>query len=498
MRTWILALALGVAGLSPAHGQIGMVICGNEQTVAECYGAVRPVGGAPPTAADSARASALTAAATDRLQGKATGADLSSAGSLSAINDFLPRLAASLVAPTTGGSPDFGFKTNLPLNDGMLFRLGTTLQFATVFHEAKLSNRFADSLSAATRSTLEGGLGVFEDAQITASLNLENRRFGRRIEQHRDAVQRIALALASRVPSGPRLDAAEAEFRDLRRSMGDDVLNGVPGVVRPGSPAHCRIRSTPAGPGVPGFSDLRVSCLTEEARLRVERGISAISEAAAQYIRERDEQLRESGFTHLSQLVNNQPQFNASWEYDARRSLVGPSEWTGRTRFELGFANMNGLRRHCGGAVDAACLRRYVNDPSVRGSMARADRVFAQVEFTRRSAWHVSVPQDTFELRLAGATTLAVSAGYGAYFGNPDDGENRDRLDLQGKYDFTGDDPVRENRFVGTLFYTRRVSDQASAVFGLTWANHPEFLGDVTRKLGANVGFTYKLNSSDQ
>ena len=500
MPTLFTALVLVTAAVSHARAQAAAITCRDDQTIAECLAAFRPVGGAPLTDTDRAHAAALVGLAHQRLQGQAAGPDVSSEGSLSAINDFLPRLAASLIAPTTGATPDFGFKTNLPLNDGVLLRAGVTLQFTTVFPPAKLTDRFADSLSAPMRKALEGGLGPFDDAQLTGSLNLENRRWRRakhRAVPSRHRPDRVCGGEASMFRWTARGTGGGSISGQLRRSLQDDLKNGVQGIVRPPAPANCQVKTVPGGPGVPGFSDLPVTCLTPETRARVELAISAIVEAAGQYIRERSDELRATGFTSLSRLVNNQPQLNAGWEYNARRSLAGPSQWTGKARVEWGFANMNGLRHHCNGTVALGCLQTYLQTPSVRGSLARADRVFAQVDFTRRAAWHVSIPEDSFDIRLGSATSLALSAGYGAYFGNADQGENRDRLDLQGKYDFTRDDALRQDRFVGTLFYTRRVSESASALFGITWANRPEFLGDVTRRLGANIGFTYKLNNGD-
>lgn len=502
MRILIAVLPLFALMPTLAPAQQTSFACRDDETIDVCRRRAAPTGGKPQQQPDeNAQADTATAEVNARLKRKTTGPDLSSEGPLSSITDFLPRLAASLIAPTTGETPDFGFKTNLPLNDGVLFDFGVTVQFATVFHQAKLSDRFADSLSDASKKRLEGGLGALDDAQLTGSVNVENRAFGRSFRPHRDDIRKLALALAGDIASAGRLPAAETMYEDsVVLGLGDRAADNATEdeVIKSDAPDACRIRrSLHDPPRVAGIGEVRAGCLTSQARGTLERSLGKLSEANVLNLRQGAELLRASGFTHLAQLVNNQPQLNFSWEYDARRALVGPSQWTGRARFEYGPANMNRLRHHCNGNVDTTCLRTYIGTNSVRGSLARADRVFAQAEFTRRAGWHVAVPEDTFDIRLGSATSLALSAGYGAYFGNPDQGENRDRLDLQGKYDFTRDDPLRQDRLVATLFYTRRMTGNASALFGITWANRPEFVGDVTRKLGANIGFTYKLNNGN-
>jgi hypothetical protein len=497
MKTQVLvpSLVAGLAGIfAPLAAQTPAGLCDGDKTVVECYQILRPTGGDTAAARKSAE-SALQ----QRLQGKTVGPDLSSDGPLSSIFDFLPRAAAALIAPTSGAAPDLGFKINLPLNDGVLFATGLTGQISTVFREPTLAARIADSLSESAVTRTRGSLGAFDNAVVSGALNVENRRLGRTLRPHSDLIRSLAasfyeqnaeIAARTRAANHTWLVYVDNQTARLRRDAEGIIATG-----RVQDP-RCRVQADGVE-GVHDFGRVAISCLTPETRGETEQAIMAVVEAAQRSIDQHLERLRESGFTHLAQLANNQPQFNVNWEYDARRSLVGPSQWTGRARLEMGFANINGLRHSCNGDVSIVCLQRYLSNPAVRGSIARADRVFAQLDFTRRAKWHVWIPEDSFDIRLGSATSIALNAGYGAYVGNADQGENRDRLDLQGKYDFTRDDLLRQDRFVGTLFYTRRVSDNASALFGITWANRPEFLGDVTRKLGANIGFTYKLNNGD-
>lgn len=513
MKRLALLLAAALAGGTPLAAQV-QVTCRPEQTVEECSQRFQPTGGVPDTAAiDSTKAAEGVAG---RLQAKSTGTDLSTFGPLSAIRDFLPRLAGSLLAPTSGSDPtSLGFKANLPLNDGVLMDWGLTAQLAAVANDAKPFEMLIDSVPASlrddARTQIQDQLEPYDDVTLTLALNMENRTFGRGMRQHRETVRALASQILApfNLRQSPE-DRADFEFAQFRMRLDRMVIadSTTFAVVRKdsASQAACRIRRPGEAPGPPAVTgrqpdagSMRFGCFTPAAQDSIENAIARVATAADRALSQAAEAIRTSGFNKLAQLMNNQPQIVVNGDFRSRRDLTGPDEWTGSARFELGFANMNGLRRFCGtSGVTAACLTRYMNNPAVASSLTRGDRVFVQADFTRRNAWHVALPADSVDLSLGAATTLSVSGGYGSYIGNPQDGENRDRLDVQAKYDFTSNDVIRQNRFLATLFYTRRLSDQSSAVIGLSYANRPEFLGAVDHHIRANLGLTYKLNQSKQ
>jgi hypothetical protein len=475
----LLAAPLAAQGRGPG--------CLPAESVNACQQRLTPTGTASPKAEQAS--AALTDAAA-RLEAKAPGPDLSSAGPLSAISDFLPRLATALLAPATGGGgPELGFKTNLSLNDGALFRLGLTGQVSAVFHDPKLYGPLVDSIPEEMRETartsLQGGLSLYDNVAVTGALNVESRVFGRSMRPHVGTLDILAQALA---PSGvnPVNHERQLFLRSVialhtRANNGEAILD--PNATNP------TCKNPPES-----FVDLPMECFASDVRDSLDAGIRRLVDLSARHIAAGVARIRASGFSRIAQLVNNQPQFNVSWELDPRATLVGPTEWTGRARFEMGFANMNGLRRYCKGTIAPACLERYLANAGVAGSLSRADRVFAQLDVTRRNSWSAELPAQSVSLSLPSSTSLSFSGGYGAYISNAADNENRDRIDLQTKFDWARDDVVRQNRWVSTLFYTRHVTGQATALIGFTWANRPEFVGDVTRHLGANIGFTYKLN----
>jgi hypothetical protein len=156
---------------------------------------------------------------------------------------------------------------------------------------------------------------------------------------------------------------------------------------------------------------------------------------------------------------------------------------------------MNGLRASCGVAgVTPACLRSYLTGAR-RRRLDRSDRVWVAADWIRRWEYDVELESDSARIELGSASSVTLSGGYGRYFGAAEgDKDDRDRIDLEVRYNRVRDDALRQTRFLASLFYTARLSDQSSAVFGLTWANRPEFLGEDGRRLGANLGLTYKLS----
>ena len=52
---------------------------------------------------------------------------------------------------------------------------------------------------------------------------------------------------------------------------------------------------------------------------------------------------------------------------------------------------------------------------------------------------------------------------------------------------------MRQNRWLFTASLTQKVSDESSAIVSIKWADHPEFLGEVDKRVTANVGVSFKI-----
>lgn len=473
--------------------------CTAIESPAECYGRLvlrrqreRAAGDDAITREVAARQVADEA---DDLRGKATGPDVAEANA-SAIRDFLPRLASTLITPGPAeGLSALGLRTNVPLllNDGVLNDWGLTAQFGATVHEAEPFAALVDSIPTDLRETartrLRNGMELYDDMSLTGALNVESDRWGRSFRSHREVVQGLASELFG-FSAAARTAAANA-YLSYMRGLDSTVIDAS-GRRKP----ECALRQD-------DITTVALACFTPDVQNRVVALIEGAASTQDVWRTEAERRLRESGFDRISELINSQPQFNVTAEYRSRNEVAGPDEWTGKARFEMGRANMNALRRFCArtqgtSRIDLDCLRRFIASDGVRSSLARGGRFFGEFTAKHRPTYAVSLADEGVNFTLASATTMALSGGYGAYFGNPDDGANRDRFDLQGKYDFTRDDVLRQDRAVVTAFYTRHLSDQSSVLLGLTWANRPEFVGDVDRKLGARLGFSYKLHQPEK
>jgi hypothetical protein len=502
MRTILMAaLALLTARGSLAAQQ--PMTCASTETVQGCISRVIPTGSATPV-----NSSQEKVAVAQRLQAKAAGPDLAAPGAASAIKDFLPLLAGAIIAPVDGGDPgDLGLKANLPMTGGPVVNWGLTLQLSTVLHRVTLPSIILDSLpasiAAAARPRLEDAAKSSDDISLRLSPNIENRWLGRSMRPHAGLVDSLLNAvLDSGRTASVKRGSAKARYDAVHEAIEAGLIRHDPAFLAPNhaNDTACWVidRTDPTSRGQQMLGDVKVECLATSRAQELETRLGEWAQATKEWLRSGSENLATFGFQHLAQLINNQPQLNGSVEYRYRNGVAGANQWTGTARLEMGFANMNGLRHECGPHPSPDCLRQYVKKPGVTRSLTRGDRLWIQGDWSRRNQWHLTIPKDSIRIRLNPAVTYALSAGYGSYFGNPKDGENRNRLDWQAKYDFTRDDPIRRERFVSTLFYTVRLLDQASAVFGVTFANRPEFLGDVDHKIGGNFGLTYKFNQPPQ
>jgi hypothetical protein len=67
------------------------------------------------------------------------------------------------------------------------------------------------------------------------------------------------------------------------------------------------------------------------------------------------------------------------------------------------------------------------------------------------------------------------------------------RIDASLEFQANDASTMRNDRLIGSLSYTHRVTDTVSLLVGLVYANKPEFITDVDRKVSGNIGLRYRL-----
>ncbi len=410
-----------------------------------------------------------------------TGADLVSGSVSSAIRDFLPRVAGAVLAP--GLEADRGALA-LRINQRLGFATG---QLGVELNEPVLYTPLVDaipqSLRTASTERLEKELDDQDDVSATFALNLENRRLGRAFAPHRA----WAGALVSQIAG----DAGVTNVFDLGAVNNLDFA----GKKRPErrSDEECRNANAAQvhlGCFLPAFADSVRQAVRSEAQALLAR--RELRRAA----------VAEAGLDAIAMLLNNQPQLNATASYRYRDDLVGPDELKASFRYEHGLVNLNWLRgrlrnrQACQGS-ETQCFTRLVNDPRTRDAIARAARLWGEVDLSFRSEYDFISPVDSVALTEERATELRLAAGYGQYFGRLEDGTRRPRIDVDASFHRQLEGSSRTDRAVGKIAYTQPISDALAGVFGVTWANKPEYLGDVQRKLTGTLGLTYKLVQPD-
>lgn len=496
LRGCVLASALASALLP---GAAAAQVCGDDETVRGCFN--RRVTEYEATLR-RARGIAVAVSEQKQLQRAAAGPHVADEAARSAIRDFLPRFAGTLLTANPSGdlpAVDVRFNTR-PFGSDSAHQRRYRIQAGVTIHQAELFGPLIDSVPASIRTAsrerlakeLEGG----DDATAFIAMNWESRRMGRSFEAHAREVDRLASQLVRAVRTPNATTGASARFQSITRS-----------ISTPDSLDEEKLTSVACAVTTHEYqlSALRMDCLKPSVREAIEGVLPAAVQEQGLLDVAIIQRMRTTGFTRIAQLVNNQPQFNAAVEYRSRVGVVGPNELTGRLRWERGSYNMNGLRDHCAARVPSGsppadtitlnCLKTYTDSVATPERVARGTRVWFAVEAHYRPDYLVSLPEDSIEFSLGTGFGFGASAGYGRYLGSADEDEDeRDRIDLHVSYDHAAGDDLRQSRFLAAAFYTLRISGQASGVVGLTWANKPEFVGAADRRLGANFGLTYKFN----
>lgn len=132
---------------------------------------------------------------------------------------------------------------------------------------------------------------------------------------------------------------------------------------------------------------------------------------------------------------------------------------------------------------------------AVQRSLRRGDRIWAALDVAHQAAYEAPfLASDSADLVLPDSWSINASGGYGFYLGVGTEGPQPFRVDLAfaGLWQQSGSvRPAQRYTLNATL--THRLSDQASALAGIIWANKPEFLGEDVRAVRGTLGFRYKL-----
>ena len=448
--------------------------------------------------AEEAAGESASAAAEDIAETKS--APEAAPDAASSLRDFLPLFFGSL---GLGGVQEQDGTLTLTFNPELL-DLGpdNPLSLQAVIHDpilfAPMLAAIPESIRADRESVLEKELGDFDDVGLSLSWSRESDRFGREASQHRDLMQGVFGEIhAEAVDSAPTADT---------RALLDELARAPEGTREPGSPAEdprtradVEAETETGGAGAPPPPDpLSLTPVTadETTRQRFDRAIAAFADNMAQRQQAFVDLSRAARFYDLGDLINNQPQVVASAVYRRRAELTGPDELSAKLSFEIGFANVNGLRRHCRRAgaaqVTRSCLGSYLQryGPTLEGS----PRLTLTAEYAETDDYDFGLPNDAFTFHVGETSKTVARLAYGRYLTIQGKGTQDRRFDLEAKYEDVTGDPQRQARLVALATVTQKMTEDISASFSVLWANKPEYLGEVDEDLGARLGLKYKID----
>ncbi len=477
MRAGLLAAGAVMAGAIPALAQ-GAGGCPDTVTIGQCWDIVSNVGTFVRQDSAAVRASRET---DHRLQSKTTGVPAAGPGIASAISDFLPLVAGGLgIASTSNPDGSLALETNLPLP------IGTRPQRArarAILNRARLYEPLDQALPAdtreQTRTALERDFGDFDDIELSLALNLETRRFGRSFGTYSDLYGALFQ------------DAWTATDLDLKTVSERDRLLAFTRALR-------GLSSLEGACAQEDADKIPLRCLDPDARAVLVTALREAAEAGRAVDRALGERMRSGGLFRLASMINNQPQLSVEGSARLRQGLVGPDEYGVTGRFELGFVNVNSFRGFCRRRQvesDLDCLETYLRQSGVRHSLDRGDRVWLSAAWKSRRDFSAAVPAEGVSFALAESSALDISAGLGRYVAVNDQGVETGRIDLSIGYQANDENAMRNDRLMASGSYTHRVNDTVALLVGFVYSNKPEFVTDVDRKVSANVGLRYRLQS---
>lgn len=395
-----------------------------------------------------------------------------------------------------------GAKLGLETAVKILNKLDRDVKFQLVFNEPKLFQPLRTQLSndmlAQRADSLEKTLDDIDDLTLTVSWSPVNEYLGRSLKDHDPWFKGEAFEKAVVEAMGKTASQQETEEASARRKIGG-YLQG----------------KYPPDPGDESRIDFsQVSADDRRLIFEAGRDLDAFNSAYRSL-------LDDYGLFELGKLLNNQPQLIVSGVFRIRNDeLAGPDEQSISVKYEGSRYNLNSLRRYeCpaegsekiswqAASNKLPCYRAFWDDNKEK--MKKGERYSFKLEYSNIEDVSLTIPGDGMgfgglDFAHAGGSSVSLSAGWGRYVRTDNPESARVDFSLMGKW-FDNDTSAesamaalmeRQDRLIASLTYTQRLNDELAAVVGVTWADNPEFLGDVTQRVGARLGLTYRIQEND-
>ncbi|HEX5720994.1 MAG TPA: hypothetical protein VF179_32880 [Thermoanaerobaculia bacterium] len=469
----ILLLALGAAG------PVAAVECEDSETPVECW--TRAMGESRTGAEEQVKEEEA-----EDLKEEPTGVQTAGENLASNTTDFLPLLALSgLLGDVQEGETPGTYALDLNfLIPGLAKDKNSKFQ-ALYNSQPMVSTALAEQIPEDERDELVGkiqeGLGSDSDYALSFSFSWMDHGFGRGFNQYRRRVSSLVSAAVAKYFEMP--DSESDATRLLLEVLADIPQEGGQNLFET------------------SFEDMG------EQGPEVKAAVEAALEQEIDLLARNRADLAASGLQHLGDLIDNQPQLTFSAVQRFRDPVVGGDETAIKVTYEWGVTNFNNaLSDDCHDDLDKAAPEAGARQSCLDAYTTYVEENKDAIDHGQKlsvSAEYVEVDGEQFDLpdlgltglTLKDATKLVIQAGWSRQFAAGGSGVEPVRLDFVGKYEDVSDDPMRRDRGVATLTVTRQFGGLA-VPFGIVWANHGQYLGEVDQQLSAHLGIKFDLEGN--
>ena len=460
--------------LSVGVGRAQTPVCSNATSVDDCFDEGYK-------ALATSRNAEISNAAENQVKTAETTTVVAAGDEGSSLTDFLSPFLALVDSGDLSGD---GQRIGIELAAKLLDDLDRDVKVQVVFNEAKLFSPFKMQLNSdmmAERATvLEESLGDTADWTATASWTPINKKYGRSFEHHRSWIRGFfddAAQQAVQSDAGAKQEATLKLFIQLSRCVDPN-----------------------------DSSKIDLACLNDDEK----QAVFDAGRNLAGFNQEYKAAIENHQLFKIGKLLNNQPQFIVSLAHTTREQLAGADETNFSIQYEKGIVNLNSLHAECKDAASPLkCFSKYIGDREE--AIGANNRVSLKLVYNEIDDVRIDIPADmtamTSALQFAhpGSSSISLTGSYGRYLWIASETSSaRIDVSVMGEW-FDNDTPSdssmmtmadameRQDRLVASFTYTQKLSDQLGAVLGFSYANEPEFLGEVTEKLSARAGLTYRI-----
>lgn len=499
---WTISRAAAVAAaillaLAPARGE---ALCSTAVTIGECQRQVSatllPEAAATALEDSSAAATketmvALGAAAESAdLEAMPTGMDTGGATLQSTTKDMVPLAAIAGLLGQGDGTNDQGdivANLNFLLPGGLAGRnsqlqaVATTEPTLSAAVREALPETSRDDLAGALREKISGG----DQLAISFTYNLQGLNRGRNFELYRNRYRALVRPMVDLMVNQQQTSGAlsDAAFELCPAAFHEDEEKTL-------------------------FADIAAKC-GANAELQARALIAAETAAFLNPLASLRASLTTKRFDRFGELVANQPQLHVSLTATEREPLVGADTASGKLTYEWARVNLaHAMSEDChrrletGGdpkpddAFVEACAREYTSYVTAHAAeIAEGERISFTLEY--ESVESLLVPLSTLlpdadveDFRSPSSKTRIAKLGWSRNFGGLQGQPTR--FDLVAGYEDVRDDPTRRDRFVATATMNLKFGE-IDVPFGIVYANHGKYLGEVDKQFSAHFGLKFDL-----